>query len=62
MMIGRVLHAWRATAKLSLRQAAPIVGLSATTLSRIETGKETLDGRTMLKLTNWLFGSKGDVT
>jgi transcriptional regulator with XRE-family HTH domain len=43
--------------KMDIVTAAKRVGLSASTLGRIEAGK-TPDGETLLKLQNWLFSEE----
>lgn len=56
MRIGAVLRAWREKYDLTVREAAPQVGVSIATLSRLERG-EQIDAATQLKLIVFLFGS-----
>lgn len=55
-MIGDLLRAWRQKCDLSVRDAAPLIGISIATLSRIERGGQ-MDAETQLKLIVFLFGS-----
>ncbi len=54
MRMGALLRAWREKNDLTVRQVAPIVGVSIATLSRIERG-EQIDAATQLKLIVFLF-------
>ncbi len=58
-MLGRVLYAWREKEGLTIREAAKIIGLSYSTLSRIENGM-SVDGRTLKKLLIWLLQDDPD--
>jgi transcriptional regulator with XRE-family HTH domain len=55
MKIGEVLRDWRLVEKMTLREAAPKLGLSVPTMQRIEQDKP-IDGDTMWKLIVTLFG------
>lgn len=57
MMIGKVIKDWRHVNRIGVRAVAEQIGISASTLSRIENG-EDFDGSTMSKLFNWLFVNK----
>lgn len=54
LAIGLMLRAWREKYDLTVRQAAPMLGISISTLSRIERG-EQMDATTQLKLIVFLF-------
>ena len=58
-MLGRVLYAWREKEGLTIREAAKMIGLSYSTLSRIENGM-SVDGRTLKKLLIWLLQDDAD--
>jgi len=53
-MIGTILKAWRVHNKVSLRNAANSMGISHSTLHRVENDRP-VDAETMLRLINWLF-------
>ena len=53
-MIGKLLKLYMAVEGLSVRDTAKAIGVSASTISRITSGK-SIDAATMLKLINWLF-------
>jgi transcriptional regulator with XRE-family HTH domain len=55
MKLGSLLAAYRNVNRLSLRELAPIIGLSLATLHRVEQNKQ-IDQSTMLLLINWMFG------
>jgi transcriptional regulator with XRE-family HTH domain len=55
--VGKILNDWRHMNKMDIATAGKRVGLSASTLGRIEAGK-TPDGETLLKLQNWLFSEE----
>jgi transcriptional regulator with XRE-family HTH domain len=55
--IGPILRAWREKYDLSVRDAAPTLGVSIATLSRIERGGQ-MDAATQLKLIVYLFESE----
>jgi transcriptional regulator with XRE-family HTH domain len=54
MRIGELLYNWRFFAKLNVRDASALIGISPSSLSRIERGYIP-DGAIMLTLMNWLF-------
>lgn len=54
MQIGQLILAWRKENNISVRKAEKIIGLSYSTLNRIENGG-AVDGKTMLVLIKWLF-------
>ncbi len=56
MRVADLLTNWRFINKLTLRDAAIEMGLSPSSLARIERGKIP-DGDTLIRLMNWLFGS-----
>ena len=55
MRVAELITNWRFIKKYSLRDAAEEMGLSSSSLARIEKGKVP-DGETLIKLVNWLFG------
>lgn len=54
MRLGEVLKEWRYAKRIGMREAAKMIGLSTATLCRIE-NDEAVDGKTMIKLFDWLF-------
>lgn len=52
-MLGVLLRAWREKHRIGIREAARNIGVSHSTLSRIEHGKAT-DGQTLWRVLNWL--------
>lgn len=52
--IGTMMILYRGQTRKSLRDCAKEIGVSASTLCRIESGK-TCDINTLLKVMNWLF-------
>lgn len=54
MRVGQFIKAWREKRDLTVRDAAPLFGLSIATLSRIERGGQ-MDAETQLKLIAYLF-------
>ena len=57
MRVAELITNWRFIKKYSLRDAAEEMGLSSSSLARIEKGKVP-DGETLIKLVNWLFGTE----
>jgi len=57
MNIGKLLRSYRDVNRKSLRDLSNEIGLTITTLSRIENGK-LVDLRITLVLINWLFGGQ----
>lgn len=53
--LGEVIKRWRVNQDLGQRGAAKLMGISAATLCRIETGGTTLDTKSLLAIINWLF-------
>jgi len=53
--LGDVLRKWRAMSMLDLKQVADAIGISVSTLSRLERGK-TPDAGTLRKVWSWLMG------
>lgn len=58
MRLGKIISDWRHMNKLGIRAVAADIGVSPSTLSRIERGEE-FDSATMRKLLLWIF-TKGD--
>lgn len=54
MKIGEVLSDWRYAERMGIREAAEKIGISHSTLSRIENGKP-MDGDTLAKILTWLM-------
>lgn len=54
MRIAKLLRTWRFHADMKVGVAAEQIGISSSTLSRIESGKG-LDGDTVVRLIDWLF-------
>lgn len=59
MRVAELIINWRFIRKLNQRDAAAVMGLSASSLCRIEKGIVP-DGTTMVKLMNWLFGEDNE--
>lgn len=55
MQIGELVKAWRWREELSVREAAEKIGISHTTLSRIERGKPMTDEH-LAVLLRWALG------
>lgn len=58
-VLGDVLKAWRESKGLNMRDAAKVMHVSYSTLSRIESGKTTPDAKNLVAILNWLMGSNG---
>lgn len=56
MQIGKLLKFYRQKYDISLRKLAEDIGISESTLSRIENGKFLPDLRTFQKIFNWMLG------
>lgn len=54
MRLGEVLYWWRTIMRITIRDMAAELGISAATLSRIENGQE-MDGTTLAKILTWLM-------
>lgn len=52
MRLGLLIRRWRATSDLPVRSVARQIGISTSTLSRIERG-EKCDGETMARVVWW---------
>lgn len=55
MRLGRVIRAWRIHAEKNLRDTAKEIGISTSTLSRVEKG-EAMDGDSLVMILVWLTG------
>jgi transcriptional regulator with XRE-family HTH domain len=53
IVLARAVKAKRQAERLSLRQASELLGLSPSTLSRVETGGHLPDRENLLKLARW---------
>jgi hypothetical protein len=53
-MMGKLLRTWRLVTETDMRTAAVKIGIGASTLCRIEAGREP-DLRTWLKIQEWLW-------
>lgn len=56
MKLGEVIAGWRYSERLTLREAALIMGVSHTTLFRLERCKG-IDGKTLATVIAWLMGA-----
>lgn len=56
MRVGHFIRAWREKHDLTVRDAAPLFGVSIATLSRVERGGQ-IDAETQIKLIVYLFGN-----
>lgn len=56
MRLGELLKKWRIMNELGLRDMAKDLGVSTSTLSRIERG-ENMDGASLAKILKWLLES-----
>lgn len=59
MRIGSVLHKWRINSDITTRELGRYIGVSASTISRIENGEE-ISATAMLALIVWLFEKEGE--
>lgn len=57
-VLGDVLKKWRVMSQLEQRGAARMIGISASTLCRIENGETTPDAITLMAVFNWLMKAK----
>ncbi len=57
-MLGPVLRDWRIMNRLTERETAARIGVSAATLCRVEACKP-VDGRTLSRVLFWLLGGWG---
>ena len=53
MRLGEVIRKWRMMSELTIRDAAAMIGISATTLHRFESGDD-VDGRALIAVLKWL--------
>lgn len=60
-VLGDVLEQWRLGSGLNVREAAALIGISASTLCRLENGGTDPDAKTFLAILNWLLRGKPDV-
>ena len=61
MRVAELLKTWRFMVKLNVRDAANTIGISPSSLSRIERGYIP-DGAMLIKLMAWLFGEEHETT
>ena len=54
MQLCDVLKQWRWAERLSVREAAKVIGVSSSTLNRFENGKPA-DQETIVRIMLWLF-------
>ena len=54
MRLGEVIRKWRMMSELSIRDAAAMIGIPATTMHRLESGDD-VDGRTLIAVLTWLM-------
>lgn len=54
MRIGNLINSWRRIQNIGIRDCAKLIGISPSTLSRIENG-ENFDAVTMSKVMVWIF-------
>jgi len=59
MRLGEIIRKWRLLSDITVSAAAQRIGIAASTLVHIEQGKVP-DGKTLLKLMAWLFGTEAD--
>lgn len=58
--LAKLLSNWRWSERLTVREAASIIGLGASTYSRLERGYP-VDGSTLVIVLGWLLQTGGDV-
>lgn len=54
MLIGEMIQTHRNEERFGTREYAKMIGISSSTLNRVERGYK-VDGKTMLKLIQWVF-------
>lgn len=59
MRIGQVIKKWRLVSNMECKEAAAMIGLTESTLRRIEKGVVP-DGKTLIQLWMWLMGDGDD--
>lgn len=52
--LGYLIYCWRCVNEIGIREAAAQIGISRSTLSRVERGFE-VDGATLAKILCWLL-------
>lgn len=55
MKIGTLLLRWRAAENIGVRELAKQIGISASTLCRVENGEEP-GGKTLAAIMRWMLG------
>ncbi len=53
-LLGRLLKAQREFRKLTVRDAAPIIGVSSATISRVEGGEFACSSDSLVRICTWL--------
>lgn len=59
MNLSHVLRGWREAEDIEVREAARMIGIPFTTLSRIERGFP-MDGATLAKIVRWLLEARAE--
>ena len=59
MRLGNLIADWRWRNRIGIREVAKQIGISSSSLSRIENGR-SVDSRTMTKLMLWAFADESD--
>lgn len=59
MRIGQLLQKWRAIEDRAVRDLAAEIGISPSTLNRLELG-QNIEADAMLKVNNWLWSDWGE--
>jgi transcriptional regulator with XRE-family HTH domain len=57
MRLGEVIRKWRLMSELTIRDVAAMIGISATTMHRFESGDD-VDGRTLIAVLKWLLADQ----
>ena len=57
MRLGEVIRKWRVMSELSIRDAAAMIGISATTMHRFESGDDVVTERTLIAVLKWLMAT-----
>ncbi len=57
MRVGIIIQKWRTMKERGLRDVAAEIGVSASTLSRLENGKN-IEGQALVKILNWLLSKE----
>lgn len=53
--LGIVLRGWRERSGLTLREAGEVIGISHSTLYRVEAGESATDANTFMAILAWLI-------